>query len=249
LSVHALCVAAPGAAGPILRDISFALDATMGLAIVGPSASGKTTLAKALVGVWPAASGIVKLDDRPLEHWQTDAFGRVLGYLPQEVSLFQGTLAENIARFDVTAPASAIVEAAILADAHEMIMRLPNGYHTAIGEGGVRLSAGQRQRVGLARAAFGNPFLVVLDEPNSNLDQEGEIALDNAVRALRRRGSIVIVISHRPKAVRSLDRALVLVKGRMLAFGTHGQVSAALASLSKPGSMAETAAGTAAGKT
>jgi ATP-binding cassette, subfamily C, type I secretion system permease/ATPase len=248
LSVQSLSVVAPGAAGPILSDISFDLEATMGLAIVGPSASGKTTLAKALVGVWPATRGVVKLDDLPLEHWQTDAFGRALGYLPQEVSLFQGTIAENIARFDVTAPASAIVEAAILADAHAMIMQLPNAYHTSIGEGGVRLSAGQRQRVGLARAAFGNPFLVVLDEPNSNLDQEGEMALDNAVRALRQRGSIVIVISHRPKAVRNLDRLMVLVKGRMLAFGTQGQVSAALATLTTQGSAVGTAAQPVAGK-
>jgi len=247
LSVRNLSVAAPDAARPILSNVSFDLEASMGLAIVGPSAAGKTTLAKALVGVWPASSGVVKLDDLPLEHWRTETFGRALGYLPQEVSLFNGTIAENIARFDGTTPPSAIVEAALLADAHEMITAMPNGYHTAIGEGGVRLSAGQRQRVGLARAAFGNPFLVVLDEPNSNLDQEGEMALDNAVRALRRAGSIVIVISHRPKAVRSLGRLLVLVKGRMLAFGTHRQVSAALATLSTPGSAVEAAAPTVAG--
>lgn len=248
LSVANLAVAAPGTAAPILSDITFELQAATGLAIVGPSASGKTTLAKALVGIWPAASGRLMLDGLPLEHWPADEIGRALGYLPQDVALFHGSIAENIARFDATAPQSAIVEAAFLADAHEMIMQLPQGYHTPIGEGGVRLSAGQRQRVGLARAAFGNPFLVVLDEPNSNLDQEGELALDNAVRALRQRGSIVIVISHRPKVVRNLDRVMVLVKGKMLAFGTQRQVSAQLANLTGQKSAAAPAAKPAAGE-
>jgi ATP-binding cassette, subfamily C, bacterial PrsD len=248
LSVASLAVAAPGAALPILKDITFELQAATGLAIVGPSASGKTTLAKALVGIWPAARGRVMLDGLPLEHWPADELGRGLGYLPQDVSLFHGSVAENIARFDVTAPQSAIVEAAMLADAHAMIMQLPQGYHTPIGESGVRLSAGQRQRVGLARAAFGNPFLVVLDEPNSNLDQEGELALDNAVRALKQRGSIVIVISHRPKVVRNLDRLMVLLQGKMLAFGTHRQVSAQLADLSAQEPFCEPAAPAPAGQ-
>jgi PrtD family type I secretion system ABC transporter len=248
LSVASLAVAPPGADPPILKNITFELQAATGLAIVGPSAAGKTTLAKALVGVWPAVSGRIMLDGLPLEHWPADELGRAVGYLPQDVLLFQGSIAENIARFDITLPQSAIVEAAMLANAHEMIMQLPQGYHTPIGEGGVRLSAGQRQRVGLARAAFGNPFLVVLDEPNSNLDQEGEVALDNAVRALKRRGSIVIVISHRPKVVRNLDRLLVLVKGKMLAFGTHRQVSAQLADLTAQGPFPEPAAQAAAAK-
>jgi ATP-binding cassette, subfamily C, bacterial PrsD len=248
LSVASLAVVAPGAAAPILSGITFELQKATALAIVGPSASGKTTLAKALVGVWPAASGRVMLDGLPLEHWPADELGRTLGYLPQDVSLFHGSIAENIARFDVIAPQSAIVEAAMLADAHDMIMRLPQGYHTPIGEGGVRLSAGQRQRVGLARAAFRNPFLVVLDEPNSNLDQEGELALDNAVGALRQRGSIVIVISHRPRVVRNLDRVMVLVQGKMLAFGTHRQVRAQLADLTRQKSAAEAAAQPAADK-
>lgn len=236
LSVRKLAVAAPGSATPILRDISFELEAGAGLAIVGPSASGKTTLAKALVGIWPPASGAITLDGRPLAYWQSDESGRILGYLPQDVSLFQGTIAENIARFDAGASPSAILEAAKLAGAHAMIMQLPHGYQTAIGESGLCLSAGQRQRIGLARAAFGNPFLVVLDEPNSNLDHEGEAALDNAVRALRDRGSITIVISHRPRAVRSLDRLMVLVRGRIVAFGTHEEVRAALASMTGPAS-------------
>jgi PrtD family type I secretion system ABC transporter len=228
LSVRNLAVVAPGSAVPIVHDVSFDLEAGAGLAIVGPSASGKTTLAKALVGVWPPARGSIALDGRPLAHWHVDLSGRILGYLPQDVSLFQGTIAENIARFDVEASPSAILEAAKLTDSHSMIMQLPHAYNTPIGEAGVCLSAGQRQRIGLARAAYGNPFLIVLDEPNSNLDQEGETALDNAVRALRDRGSIVIVVSHRPRAVRSLDRVMVLAGGRMLAFGTHREVSAIL---------------------
>ena len=237
LSVQDLTVVAPGGSEPILTNVAFDLETANGLAIVGPSASGKTSLAKALVGIWPAAAGAVKLDGIALDQWQSDELGRHLGYLPQDVSLFQGTIAENIARFDSTATPSAIVEAATLADAHNMIVRLPNGYQTAIGEGGVRLSAGQRQRVGLARAAYGNPFLVVLDEPNSNLDQEGEQALNNAIKALRERGAIVIVISHRPKAVRNLDRLMVLVRGRMLAFGTHAQVGAALGAMRSGGTV------------
>jgi PrtD family type I secretion system ABC transporter len=233
LSVRKLAVVVPGSAAPILRDVSFELEAGEGLAIVGPSASGKTTLAKALVGIWPPASGAIALDGRPLAYWQADESCRILSYLPQDVSLFQGTIAENIARFDAEASPTAILEAAKLSDAHSMIMQLPHAYQTPIGEAGVWLSAGQRQRIGLARAAYGSPFLVVLDEPNSNLDQEGEVALDNAVRALRDRGSIVIVISHRPRAVRSVDRLMVLVKGRMLAFGTHREVSKTLSSLTR----------------
>jgi ABC-type protease/lipase transport system fused ATPase/permease subunit len=233
--VQDITVLAPGGPEPILSNVSFDLEPANGLAIVGPSASGKTSLAKALVGIWPPAAGAVKLDGLPLGQWPSDELGRHLGYLPQDVSLFQGTIAENIARFESTATPSAIVEAAALADAHDMIVRLPNGYQTAIGEGGVRLSAGQRQRVGLARAAYGNPFLVVLDEPNSNLDQEGELALNNAIKALRERGAIVIVISHRPKAVRNLDRLMVLMRGRMLAFGTHGQVGTILAAMRTDG--------------
>lgn len=228
LSVQDLAVVAPGGSQPIVANVSFDLEAADGLAIVGPSASGKTSLAKALVGIWPAAAGVVQLDGTPLDQWQADQFGQYMGYLPQDVSLFQGTIAENIARFESTATPPAIVEAAMLADAHDMIARLPNGYQTVIGEGGLRLSAGQRQRVGLARAAYGNPFLFVLDEPNSNLDQEGELALDKAIKSLRNRGAIVIVISHRPKAVRNLDRLMVLMRGRMVAFGTHAQVSSAL---------------------
>jgi PrtD family type I secretion system ABC transporter len=233
LSVRKLAVVVPGSAAPILRDVSFELEAGEGLAIVGPSASGKTTLAKALVGIWPPASGAIALDGRPLAYWQADESCRILSYLPQDVSLLQGTIAENIARFDAEASPTAILEAAKLSDAHSMIMQLPHAYQTPIGEAGVWLSAGQRQRIGLARAAYGSPFLVVLDEPNSNLDQEGEVALDNAVRALRDRGSIVIVISHRPRAVRSVDRLMVLVKGRMLAFGTHREVSKTLSSLTR----------------
>lgn len=244
LAVQSLSVAAPGSHERILANISFELKASSGLAIVGPSASGKTSLAKALVGIWPAAAGAVSLDGAPLGQWPVDELGRHLGYLPQDVSLFQGTIAENIARFESTVTPSAIVEAAMLADAHDMIARLPNGYQTVIGEAGVRLSAGQRQRVGLARAAFGNPFLIVLDEPNANLDQEGERALNKAIKALRARGAIVIVISHRPKAVRNLDLLMVLVGGRMIAFGTHAEVSSVLGAMRPDSAARESAAAT-----
>lgn len=153
----------------IVSNVSFALEAGMGLALLGASASGKTSLTKALVGIWPATSGVVRLDGAAIDQWHSDEFGRHIGYLPQDVSLFDGSVAENIARFDETATSEAILGAARVAGAHEMILRLPNGYATQIGEGGMSLSAGQRQRIGLARAIFGDPFLVVLDEPNANL--------------------------------------------------------------------------------
>jgi ATP-binding cassette subfamily C protein PrsD len=219
LLVQSLTVMAPGTERVIVSNVSFSLDAGMGLALLGASASGKSSLAKALVGVWPATKGVVRLDDAALDQWHVDDLGRHVGYLPQDVALFDGSVAENIARFDETAGSDAILNAARVAGAHEMILRLPNGYSTRIGESGTSLSAGQRQRIGLARAAFGDPFLIVLDEPNANLDAEGETALSKAIESLRRQQRIVIVVSHRTSALASLNMALVLYEGGAIAFG------------------------------
>jgi ATP-binding cassette subfamily C protein PrsD len=226
LTVQELSVAAPGTDKPIVQNISFALKAGMGLALLGASASGKTSLSKALVGVWPAQHGVVRLDGAAIDQWRNEDLGRHIGYLPQDVALFDGTVAENICRFDAAATSDAILKAAQIAGVHDVILRLPEGYSTRIGQGGASLSAGQRQRVGLARAVFGDPFLVVLDEPNANLDAEGENALARAIQLLRRAGSIVIVISHRPNALAVLDMALVLYEGKAIAFGPSQEVFA-----------------------
>jgi ATP-binding cassette, subfamily C, bacterial PrsD len=219
LSVQALAVAAPGGEKLIVSDVSFSLKAGMGLALLGASASGKTSLSKALVGIWPAQRGVVRLDGAALDQWRNEDLGRYLGYLPQDVALFDGTVAENICRFDDQATSDAILKAAQIAGVHDIILRLPEGYSTRIGEGGMSLSAGQRQRLGLARAVFGDPFLVVLDEPNANLDADGENALTRAIQILRQNNCIVIVISHRPSALSALNMAMVLYEGKAIAFG------------------------------
>ncbi len=226
LSVQELSVAAPGTDKPIVQNISFKLKAGMGLALLGASASGKTSLSKALVGIWPAQHGVVRLDGAAIDQWRNEDLGRHVGYLPQDVALFDGTVAENICRFDPGATSDAILKAAQIAGVHDIILRLPDGYSTRIGQLGMSLSAGQRQRVGLARAVFGDPFLVVLDEPNANLDAEGENALAQAIQTLRRTGSIVIVISHRPNALATLNMAIVLYEGKSIAFGTSQEVFA-----------------------
>ncbi len=228
LSVENFSVGAPDTGHPIVSDVTFALEAGMGLAVIGPSASGKTSLIRGLVGVWPALAGEVRLDGRALTTWPADDLGRHLGYLPQDVELFDGTVAENISRFAPAAQPEAVVEAASIAGVHGLIAQLPHGYLTRIGEAGATLSAGQRQRIGLARAIYGQPFLVVLDEPNANLDSAGETSLAETLAILRRRGAIVIVVSHRPSAVQALDHALVLMQGRMLAFGTREEVARVL---------------------
>jgi ATP-binding cassette, subfamily C, bacterial PrsD len=228
LSVSDLSVTAPGSEQMIVANVSFSLRAGMGLALIGASASGKSSLSRALVGVWPPTRGVVRLDGAALDQWHIDDLGRHIGYLPQDVALFDGTVADNIARFDPAATSDTVLDAAQVAGAHEMILRLPNGYGTRIGEGGMALSAGQRQRVGLARAVFGNPFLVVLDEPNANLDTEGEIALSKAIEILRSGNSIVIVISHRPSALSALDMAMLLHHGRVITFGRREEVFADL---------------------
>jgi len=224
LTVEDLSVVVPGTQKPVISQVSFGLRAGMGLALLGASAAGKSSLAKALVGVWPAATGAVRLDGAVIDRWHSDDLGRHIGYLPQDVALFDGTVAMNIARFDEAATSETILEAAQVAGAHEMILRLPDGYDTRIGERGTSLSAGQRQRLGLARAVFGRPFLVVLDEPNANLDADGENALVNAIETLRSEQSIVIVVSHRPNALAALDMTLVIYEGRSIAFGPREEI-------------------------
>ncbi|MBD9625254.1 type I secretion system permease/ATPase [Ensifer sp. ENS06] len=224
LDVSALAVLAPGTAAPIVRDISFTLSAGQGLGIIGPSGSGKSTLARGLVGIWPPARGTIRLDGAELNNWDPEAIGASLGYLPQGVELFDGTIAENISRFAANASPSAIIEAATQAGVHELVLSLPDGYDTRIGAAGAILSAGQRQRIGLARALYGNPFLIVLDEPNASLDAEGEAGLTSAIITAREAGAIVVVIAHRPNALAAVDQVLVMAKGGMVAFGPRDEV-------------------------
>ena len=219
LSVEGASAAPPGATRLTAADIRFTVEAGQGLGIVGPSASGKSSLARLLVGIWAPVRGTVRLDGSALGDWDPDALGRHVGYMPQESELLPGTIAANIARFRIDASAEAIIAAAKAANVHAMIQALPAGYQTRIGERGTDLSAGQRQRIALARALFGDPFLVVLDEPNSNLDGEGEQALTDALMAVRRRGGIVVVVAHRPSALAAVDRVLVMGEGRMLTVG------------------------------
>jgi len=226
LSVQDLAVVAPGTEAPIVSHVSFALKAGMGLALLGASASGKTSLSKALVGIWPAKQGTIRLDGATIDQWSNQDLGRHVGYLPQDVALFDGTVAENICRFDAQATSDAILKAAQIAGVHDIILRLPEGYATRIGQGGMSLSAGQRQRIGLARAVFGDPFLVVLDEPNANLDADGENALGRAIQILRHNQCIVIVVSHRPSALAALNMALVLYEGKAIAFGSSEEIFA-----------------------
>ncbi|MCA1495044.1 type I secretion system permease/ATPase [Ensifer sp. NBAIM29] len=224
LDVAGLAVAAPGGNAAIVRDVSFRLAAGQGVGIIGPSGSGKSSLARALVGVWPPARGTIRLDGAELSQWEPEALGPSIGYLPQGVDLFDGTIAENISRFAQNADPAAIIEAAEQAGVHQLILSMPEGYDTRIGAAGAILSAGQRQRIGLARALYGKPFLLVLDEPNASLDAEGEAALTNAILAARKAGAIVVVIAHRPNALAAVDQVLVMADGRAVAFGPRDEV-------------------------
>jgi ABC-type protease/lipase transport system fused ATPase/permease subunit len=209
-----------------VQDVAFTLKAGNGLGVIGPSASGKSSLARMLVGVWRPVRGKVRLDGAALDQWSPEALGRNIGYLPQDVELLGGTVAQNIARFEPNADPEAIVAAAKAAGVHELIVQLPEGYETQVGEQGTALSAGQAQRIALARALYRNPFLVVLDEPNSNLDAEGDEALGRAVLGVRERGGIVVVIAHRPSAISGVDFVLVMNQGRQQAFGPRDEVLA-----------------------
>ncbi|AYD00638.1 type I secretion system permease/ATPase [Neorhizobium sp. NCHU2750] len=224
LNVDGLFSAPPGQREPIIANISFSLKSGDAMAIIGPSASGKSALARALTGIWPLRAGAVRLDGATLDQWPDSDRGQCIGYLPQDIELFAGTVAQNIARFRPNAASSDIIDAAMTANVHDLILTLPQGYDTQIGVGGAVLSAGQRQRIALARAVFERPFLVVLDEPNSNLDSDGEAALGNTIATLRRHGSIVVIIAHRASAIAGVDLVLVLKGGRIAAFGPKADV-------------------------
>ena len=219
LSLESVSIMPPGDQRLIVQDVSLTLSAGNGLGVIGPSGSGKSSLVRALVGVWQPARGKVRIDGAALDQWSSDVLGRYIGYLPQDVELFAGSVAQNICRFDPEATSDSIIAAAKEAGVHEMIIKMREGYDTFVGEQGTALSAGQAQRVALARALYGNPFLIVLDEPNSNLDTEGDEALTRAIRAARERGAIVVVVAHRPIGIEAVDQLLVLRDGRMQAFG------------------------------
>ena len=219
LSVENVSACPPGDSRIVVDNVSFALEAGAGLGIIGPSAAGKSSLARTLVGVWQPVRGKVRLDGAALEQWSPNSLGPHIGYLPQDVELLDGTVAENIGRFAAEMDAEAIIAAAKVAGVHELILALPEGYETKIGEGGSALSAGQRQRLALARALYGDPFLVVLDEPNSNLDADGEQALTNAIISVRARGGIAVVIAHRPSAIAAVDQILLMTHGKQQALG------------------------------
>lgn len=214
---------------PIVKGVNLELKPGEALGIVGPSGAGKSTLARAMVGVERVVSGGVRLDGADLMTWPRDEVGRHIGYLPQEAELFAGTVARNIARFDGTATDAEIVAAAKAAGAMDLILGLPDGFETEVGERGQRLSVGQRQRIGLARALFREPALVVLDEPNSNLDAEGDVALSNAILAAKQRGAAIVIVAHRPSAIAHVDRLLMLVDGEPRAYGPRDEVLAKIA--------------------
>ena len=241
LQVEQLVAGAPGSAAPILRGVQFALAPGEVLAVVGPSAAGKTTLARLLVGLWPAQGGKVRLDGADIHAWSKAELGAHLGYLPQGVELFEGTLAENIARFAEVEPAK--VEAAARAvGLHEFILSLPQGYDSPVGPEGARLSGGQRQRVGLARALYGDPVFVVLDEPNSSLDEEGDAALARAIQDAKARGTTFVIMTHRTSVLGVADKMLVLHDGQQQAFGPRDDVLAALQKANQQAKQAATPA-------
>ncbi|MDU6725162.1 MAG: type I secretion system permease/ATPase [Bradyrhizobium sp.] len=215
----------PAAGRPSVKGVSFSLKAGESLAIVGASASGKSSMARAMAGVWPLREGVIRIDGAAYSQWDQNRLGKHIGYLPQDIELFSGTVADNIARL-AKVDEAAVVAAAKAAGAHEVILRLPNGYDTPIGEGGVALSGGMRQRVGLARALYGDPRRLILDEPNSNLDEDGERALAHAMAQAKAAGRTVIVVTHRPQLLAHVDRIMVMSFGKSLAFGERDEVIA-----------------------
>ncbi|WP_041810294.1 type I secretion system permease/ATPase [Rhodopseudomonas palustris] len=224
LTVDQVVIAAPGGTTAIVQSASFALEAGQAVGVIGPSAAGKSTLARALVGIWPVARGEIRLDGATLDQWTAESRGSMIGYLPQDVELFDGTVAENIARFDAELDEAAVIAAAKAAGAYDMILKLPKGFQMRMGEAGATLSGGQRQRIALARALYKDPFMVVLDEPNSSLDAEGDAALTDAIRRVRARGGIAIIIAHRPAALAAVDLVLTLAAGQIQAFGPKDEV-------------------------
>ena len=224
LDVEQAGIAAPGTAAPIVTGVHFSVKAGEVLGIMGPNGAGKSSLVRVLVGVWRPAKGSVRLDGAALDQWDAELLGQHVGFVAQTVELIDGTISENIARMSVTPDTNAVLRAARGAGAHDMILRLPSGYDTRIGEGGMILSGGQRQRVALARALYGDPFLVVLDEPNANLDGEGETALHQAIMDLKARGAIVVLIGHRPATLSACDQLLVLANGTQQGFGPRDEI-------------------------
>jgi PrtD family type I secretion system ABC transporter len=224
LIVQNAAVCPPGEQKIVCQEVNFSLAAGKALGVIGPTASGKSSLARMLVGVWSPARGTVRVDGATLDQWSPEALGRHIGYLPQDVELFPGSVAQNIARFEDPPDAAAILAAAQAAGVHELIVNLPEGYETSVGEQGSALSAGQAQRIALARALYRDPFLVVLDEPNSNLDAEGDEALTRAILGIRARGGLAVVVAHRPSAIAGVDYILVMAKGRQQQFGPKEEV-------------------------
>ena len=224
LTVEKVSIVAPGARKVVVQEVKFRLEAGNALMIIGPSASGKSSLARTLVGAWQPTVGRVRLDGADLTQWAPDELGRHIGYLPQDIELFAGTVAQNIARFEPNSDSALVIEAARAAGVHELIVDLRDGYETQLGEQGTALSGGQRQRIALARALYRNPFLVVLDEPNSNLDTEGEAALSQAIISIRQRGGIAVMVTHRPSLLACVDCILVMHQGRVQAFGPKQEV-------------------------
>lgn len=240
LSLYSVSAVAPGTRNLILNNINLVVKAGETVAVVGPSASGKSSLARLLVGVWPAASGTVRLDGADLYQWSKDELGPYIGYLPQDIELFAGTVAENIARFGELEP-DKVIKAARMAGMHELILQFPQGYDTPLADAGSSLSGGQRQRIGLARALYGDPSFIVLDEPNSNLDDVGEKALVDAVKELKARGKTVVLITHRMSSLSVVDKMLVMQEGTVKLYGPRDQVLAALKPPPPQGAVARSA--------
>lgn len=225
----------PGGRRAILNQVSFRLEAGDGLGVIGPSASGKTSLARVICGAWATDGGSVRLDEASTEHWDVEMLGRHVGYLPQRVELIAGTIRQNIARFDPQAKDEEVIDAAMIAGVHDMILRLPAGYDSPLGHGQTHLSGGQIQRIGLARALFRRPFLAVLDEPNAHLDAEGDAALANAIGQMRAIGSIVIVMAHRPSAIAAVNKLVMLNNGVVVDFGDKSDVLKRVTRQPQPG--------------
>ena len=224
LDVQGLTVVPPGTGSPVLRGLTFQLPPGQALGVIGPSGSGKSSLARALTGVWRPAAGRIRLDGATLDQYDPDALGSYIGYLPQRVTLFDGTIADNIARLRSGAEPGGIIAAAKAAAAHEMILKLPDGYDTQVATMGSRLSGGQIQRIGLARALYGDPVLLILDEPNSHLDNDGSNALNQAIRTAKARGASVLIMAHRPAAIQECDLLLVMNEGAAAALGPRDAV-------------------------
>lgn len=224
LQLEGITACPPGSDKPTIEDVSFRLRAGAVLGIIGASAAGKSSLVRTIVGVWPVTSGKVRLDGAATDQWDADDLGRSIGYLPQTVEMFSGSVAYNIARCDPDASSESVIEAATLAGVHELILALPAGYQFEVGEGGMNLSAGQRQRIGLARAMYGRPFLIILDEPNSNLDAAGETSLIDSIRRQQTRGAIVLVVAHRRHVLDAATDLLVMDSGRVREFGPRDVV-------------------------